>query len=101
PPLLDFDLRRGRTYMYFEGDPLYPFGHGLSYTDFEYTKLETNTADVEEGMPLRARVSLKNTGTRDGEEVVQLYVRHLRSRLPRPLKELKGFRRVAVPAGET
>lgn len=101
PPLLDFDLRRGRTYMYFQGDPLYPFGHGLSYTDFEYTKLETNTADVEEGMPLRARVSLKNTGTRDGEEVVQLYVRHLRSRLPRPLKELKGFRRVAVPAGET
>ena len=96
PPMMDYDIRHGRTYMYFRDTPLYPFGYGLSYTTFAYRDLKVSqsreTIDVS--------VALKNTGQRAGDEVVQLYVKHLDSKVARPLKELKGFTRVQLAPQE-
>jgi beta-glucosidase len=100
PPMLDYDIRRGRTYMYFEGEPLYAFGYGLSYTSFEYRRLATSAERVPRDGSLEVSVELENTGLRAGDEVVQMYVRHLGSAVPRPRLELKGFRRVTLGAGE-
>jgi beta-glucosidase len=101
PPLLDYDIRHGRTYMYFKGEPLYPFGFGLSYTHFDYSNLRTDSGTLSRDHPLAVSVDVKNTGPRDGEEVVQLYVSHLNSTVERPQEELKAFTRVAINAGET
>jgi beta-glucosidase len=101
PPMLDYDIRRGRTYMYFRGQPLYPFGHGLSYTTFAYANLRTSGRTIPSNGAVNVTFDLKNTGGRAGEEVVQLYVKHLDSKVERPLKELKGFARVALRPGET
>jgi beta-glucosidase len=101
PPMLDYDVRRGRTYMYFRGAPLYPFGHGLSYTTFAYANLRASARTLPAGGSVDVTFDLKNTGRRAGEEVVQLYVTHLGSKVERPLKELKGFARVALRPGET
>jgi beta-glucosidase len=100
PPMMDYDIRHGRTYMYFKGEPLYPFGYGLSYTTFGYSRLRTNNALRSNGR-MNIDFDLTNTGKRAGEEVVQLYVRHLDSKVARPVKELKGFKRVAVKPGQT
>jgi beta-glucosidase len=100
PPMMDYDIRHGRTYMYFKGEPLYPFGHGLSYTTFEYSNLRAPVLMSADGR-LTVSVDVKNTGERAGEEVVQMYVRHLGSGVARPLKELKGFARVALKPGES
>ncbi len=100
PPMMDYDIRHGRTYMYFKGEPLYPFGHGLSYTTFSYSNLRTAAVHRSPTSPVTISVDVKNTGRRAGEEVVQLYVRHLDSKVERPLKELKGFTRVALRPGE-
>lgn len=98
PPVHDFDLTSGRTYMYAEKKPLYPFGHGLSYTTFKYSSL-----DVDKGGDgvFNLSVDITNTGDRDGDEVVQVYVQYPGSRVPRPERQLRGFKRVSVPAGET
>ncbi len=101
PPRLDFDLRRGRTYMYYAGEPLYPFGYGLSYTTFRYAGLRTSAAAIPAAGAITVRLDVTNTGSRAGDEVVQLYVRHLGSTVERPLKELKGFLRVTLKPGET
>jgi len=98
PPMMDYNIRNGRTYMYFKGEPLYPFGYGLSYTSFAYGSLKmpesfTDTVQIE--------VMIRNTGPLDGEEVVQLYVAYPSSALERPVRQLAGFERVLVPAGET
>ncbi|HEU4869702.1 MAG TPA: glycoside hydrolase family 3 C-terminal domain-containing protein [Pyrinomonadaceae bacterium] len=96
PPMMDYDIRNGRTYMYFRDTPLYPFGYGLSYTTFAYRDLKVN----RNGESLDVSVALKNAGHRAGDEVVQLYVKHLDSKVARPLKELKGFTRVHLAAQE-
>lgn len=101
PPMMDYDIRHGRTYMYFEGEPLYPFGHGLSYTTFEYANLRASDDALAPDGTLNVTVDVTNTGERAGEEVVQLYVKHLDSAVQRPLKELKGFRRVMFDPGQT
>jgi beta-glucosidase len=101
PPMMDYDIRNGRTYMYFKGEPLYPFGYGLSYTTFGYSRLRTSAASLRSNGQLKIDFDLTNTGRRHGEEVVQLYVKHLESKVARPIKELKGFKRVAVKPGET
>lgn len=81
-------------------DPLFPFGFGLSYTRFEYSNLRLTPAkDAKDGV-VTAEFDVKNVGARDGAEVAQLYVQALKPRLPRPLKELKGFRKVFLKAGE-
>jgi len=101
PPKMDYDIRHGRTYMYFKGEPLYPFGHGLSFTGFRYSSLHVSATALKEDGEVTVSLDVQNTGTRTGEEVVQLYVTHLKSKVERPGKELKGFQRVLLRPGET
>ncbi len=101
PTMMDYDIRHGRTYMYFKGEPLYPFGYGLSYTTFGYSNLRTSAASLSSKGSINVSVDVKNTGSRVGEEIVQMYVRHLKSSVARPLKELKGFSRIALDPGQT
>ncbi len=99
PPFEDYAME-GRTYRYFKGNPLYPFGYGLSFTRFGYTALELSTDDLRIGDTLEVKVILKNMGDRKGDEVVQLYVTDKESSTPVPLKALKGFQRITLEAGE-
>ena len=101
PPKMDYDIRHGRTYMYFKGEPLYPFGHGLSFTGFRYSNLHVSASALKEDGEVAVSLEVQNTGKRTGEEVVQLYVTHLKSKVERPGKELKGFQRVLLRPGET
>jgi beta-glucosidase len=101
PPMMDYDIRHGRTYMYFKGEPIYPFGFGLSYTTFKYSNLKTSAPSLAKDDTVTVSVDVKNTGKRAGDEVVQLYVRHLNSSVPRPIQELRGFKRIALKAGES
>lgn len=101
PPRLEYDIREGGTYLYFEGDPLYPFGHGLSYTTFAYGDIRAGAETLAAADTLVVRVDVTNTGDRAGDEVVQLYVRHPRSAVERPRKALRAFRRVTLRPGET
>jgi len=80
--------------------PLYAFGHGLSYTRFAYHSLNLNRASACAGESVEVTVVVENTGTRDGEEVVQLYHRDVAASVTRPVKQLIGFARIPVPAGE-
>jgi beta-glucosidase len=96
PPMMDYDLRHGRTYLYAQKEPLYPFGFGLSYTTFAYSDLHV----AQQGRSIAVQVTVANTGSRDGDEVVQIYAAHLNSTVSRPLEELKAFRRVLLHAGE-
>jgi beta-glucosidase len=100
PPIMDYNIRHGRTYMYFKDDPLYPFGFGLSYTTFGYANLKTSSPILTKDGTLTVSVEVTNTGTVVGDEVVQLYVRHPSSKVDRPNQELKGFQRVTINPGE-
>lgn len=101
PDFLDYNIRHGRTYMYFKGKPLYAFGYGLSYSIFDYKMVEVSANTLKENGIVMVSVTLVNTSSRDGEEVVQLYVAHPNSKIERPVKELKAFSREALKAGET
>jgi beta-glucosidase len=101
PPMMDYDIRHGRTYMYFKGKPLYPFGYGLSYTTFKHSNLRTSAPILPANGQLIVSVDVMNTGPRDGDEIVQLYVKHLGSKVARPRKELRGFGRVHLARGQT
>lgn len=101
PPMLDYDIRHGRTYMYLRQKPLYAFGYGLSYTTFRYSNLRVSSRTLERGGTLHVSVDVRNSGRRAGDEVVQMYVTHLHSKVERPLEELKGFERIHLAAGET
>jgi beta-glucosidase len=101
PPMMDYNIRHGRTHLYFKGKPLYPFGYGLSYTTFQYSGLKTSSPTLAKEGAITVSVDVKNTGSRAGEEVVQLYVKHLRSKIGRPIQELRGFQRVALEPGES
>lgn len=101
PPKMDYDLTHGRTYLYFKHKPLFAFGYGLSYTKFAYAHLQTKSEIVPRGGKLSVAFDLSNTGARGGDEVVQLYVRWVDSRVTRPQRALKGFKRVWVDAGQT
>jgi beta-glucosidase len=96
PPMMDYDLRHGRTYLYSKQEPLYPFGFGLSYTSFAYSDL----AAAQRGKSIEVQLTVTNTGHSDGDEVVQLYISHENSAISRPVEELKAFRRVSLRAGE-
>ena len=99
PPMMDYDIRHGRTYQYFKGKPLYPFGFGLSYTSVEYSDLKTSKPTLSDS--ILVSVNVRNIGKRDGDEVVQFYVSYPGSKVERPMKQLKGFKRVFIPAGES
>ena len=101
PPMMDYDIRHGRTYMYFEGAPLYPFGFGLSYTTFSYGRPRFQDTVLPSDGTAAFEVDLTNTGTRDGDEVLQVYARYVESQVSRPLQQLVAFRRVTVPRGAT
>ncbi|WP_423128270.1 beta-glucosidase BglX [Gaoshiqia sp. Z1-71] len=88
-------------YLDVPNSPLYPFGYGLSYTSFEYKNLQLSRNELTGGEELEVSVEVSNTGDYDGEEVVQLYLRDLVASVTRPLKELKGFEKVAIGKGET
>ncbi len=99
PPFADYAME-GRTYRYFRGEPLYPFGHGLSYTRFEYSGLQLSRTRLGAADRLEVSLDVKNAGGRDGDEVVQLYVRDLATKRPTPIRELRGFVRTTLKAGE-
>jgi beta-glucosidase len=80
--------------------PLYPFGHGLSYTTFELASSLPTATDIDQAGEITVAVTVANTGSRDGDEVVQLYTRHPQASVTRPVLELKAFARVSVPVGE-
>ncbi len=101
PPMMDYNIRNGRTYMYFKGEPLYPFGYGLSYSAFKYSNLKTGTANLSTKGEMNITIDVTNTGSREGDEVVQLYIKHLGSKVLRPGKELKGFGRITLKPNET
>jgi beta-glucosidase len=87
-------------YLNTPNTPLYPFGYGLSYTSFAYSPITLDKASIRPGEPLTASVTITNNGARDGEEVVQLYVRDLVGSVTRPVKELKGFQKISLKKGE-
>jgi len=116
PPMLDYDIRNGRTYLYSREDAQYSFGYGLSYTRFELSTLTTSSGQLTLGGSVDVSVDVRNAGERDGDEVVQLYVHHVGApgspgdlsagdgvggSVERPERALKGFRRVRVSAGAT
>ncbi|MDR1948387.1 MAG: glycoside hydrolase family 3 C-terminal domain-containing protein [Spirochaetaceae bacterium] len=100
PPYEDYSMK-GRTYRYMEKKPLYPFGFGLSYSAFRFDSLELSGPSIAAGGSLTAKVGLTNTGSRDGEEVVQIYIGKDKRGAADPITSLRAFRRVAVPAGKT
>lgn len=89
------------AYIDLDNDPKFPFGYGLSYTQFKYSDMKLSSANLKGNQTLTISVSISNTGNYDGEEVVQLYIRDLVGRVVRPVKELKGFQKVFIKKGET
>ncbi|MCL4540456.1 MAG: glycoside hydrolase family 3 C-terminal domain-containing protein [Bacteroidetes bacterium] len=100
PPFADYSMQ-GRTYRYFYGTPLYPFGFGLSYTAFKYSNISVSKKIAKSGDTLTVSVNVENTGKRDGDEVVQCYVRNLTAKGKHPIMSLVGFDRVHIKRGET
>ena len=101
PPMMDYNIRHGRTYLYLKSKPLYAFGYGLSYTTFAYSHLQVSRTKLASKEIATVSVDVRNTGPRDGDEVVQLYVSHKRSTVERPVEELKGFQRITLKAGQS
>jgi len=101
PPIDDYDLRKGRTYLYYDQAPLFPFGHGLSYTSFGYANLTVSPGVIDPASLATVSVDVTNTGERAGDEVVQLYVHDAAASAPRPIQQLRGFRRVHLEPGQT
>ncbi len=99
PDYHDYAMR-GRTYRYFDKEPLYPFGYGLSYTSFRYSDLKA-PRQIQTGKDLKISCNVTNTGERDGDEVVQLYVSHPRTYSVTPIRSLKGFKRIHLKKGES
>ena len=99
PPIMDYNIRHGRTYLYLKEKPLYAFVYGLSYTTFAYKGLSLSATSVKADGKVEVTVKVKNTGNRASDEGVQMYVQHLGSAVERPQLELKGFERVHVEPG--
>ena len=102
PDLLDYDIiTNDATYQYYRGTPLYPFGHGLSYTTFEYSNLDISHASAAPGDTVTVTVWVTNTGRRAGSEVVQLYTHQQVSRVKQPLRQLRAFDKIVLEPGES
>lgn len=89
------------NYLDVRNDALYPFGYGLSYTTYEYSDISLDTESITADGTAKASVTVTNTGKRDGDEIVQLYIRDLSASIARPVKELKGFKRIHLKSGES
>jgi beta-glucosidase len=89
------------NYLDSPNSPLFPFGYGLSYTTFEYSDVSLSSTTLSAGGTLEAKVTVSNTGEYDGEEVVQLYIRDVVTSITRPVKEMKGFQKIFLKAGES
>ena len=101
PPMMDYNIRHGRTYLYLKSKPLYAFGYGLSYSTFAYSHLQVSKTKLASKEATTVSVDVRNTGTQDGDEVVQLYISHKHSTVERPVEELKGFQRITLKAGQS
>jgi beta-glucosidase len=97
PPFTDYSMQ-GRTYRYFKGEPLYPFGYGLSYTKFAYSNLRVKS--VKAGEPAKVEVNVTNAGEREGDEVIQLYLTDVAASAPVPIRTLVGFERISLQPRE-
>jgi beta-glucosidase len=95
PAFTDYSMQ-GRTYRYFKGEPLYPFGHGLSYTNFAYSNLRIESKSVKAGETVKVSVDVTNAGDREGDEVVQLYLTDTAASAPVPIRALVGFDRISL-----
>jgi beta-glucosidase len=91
---------KNRTYRYFDGQPLYPFGYGLSYSKFTYSNLKISASELNAGDPLSVELDIRNTSERVGDEVAELYL-HFPKSAGAPIRALRGFTRVHLGAGET
>ena len=100
PPQDEYDISKGFTYMYINGSPLFPFGHGLSYTEFKYSGMKISSKKINENGQVTISVKVKNIGPIEGDEVVQLYIHDVASSVKRPSKELRGFERISLKPGE-
>jgi beta-glucosidase len=99
PPFEDYNMK-DRTYRYFKGEPLFPFGYGLSFTSFKYSNLEIEP-DICAGDTVKVNVDVKNSGKLAGDEIVQLYISNLGSPYPVPIRSLQAFKRINLLPGET
>jgi beta-glucosidase len=95
PPFADYSMQ-GRTYRYFKGEPLYPFGFGLSYTKFDYSNLRFIPKSIKAGQPITVTVDVTNVGEIDGDDVVQLYLTDMAASAPVPIRTLVGFDRIPL-----
>ena len=100
PEGADHYFKYQSNYLDVRNDPLYPFGYGLSYTTFLYGDVRLSSNEMTRNGTVEAKVTVTNTGSRDADEVVQLYIRDLQASISRPVKELKGFQRIRLKAGE-
>ena len=100
PPQNEYDITKGFTYMYVNGEPLFPFGHGLSYTTFKYSGIKLSADKIKADGQVNVSVDVTNSGKRAGDEVVQLYVHEEKSSVKVPVKELRGFQRISLQPGE-
>ncbi|MDB2355143.1 glycoside hydrolase family 3 C-terminal domain-containing protein [Flavobacteriaceae bacterium] len=98
----DYNMQAGKgfTYRYYKGEALYPFGHGLSYTNFKYSKLTIDKTNINEKETFKISFNVKNIGDYDGDEVVQVYIKDLESKLKMPIKQLRSFKRVSLNKGD-
>ena len=101
PPQNEYDVSKGFTYLYFKGLPLYPFGHGLSYTRFVYSGLKVGSASVPASGRIEVSFDLKNAGDRAGSDTPQMYTHQRKSAVVQPIKSLRAFERVQLQPGET
>ena len=99
PPFEDYNME-GRTYRYFKGEPLYPFGFGLSYTKFKYSNLKLSAKTIKAGKDLRVTVDVQNIGDRAGDEVVEMYITDVAASVPASIRSLAGIKRLTLGRGE-
>ena len=102
PDFKDYNMQAGKgfTYRYYKGEALYPFGHGLSYTNFKYSKLRADKTNLNEKENFKISFNVKNIGDYDGDEVVQVYIKDLESKLKMPIKQLRSFKRISLNKGD-